>query len=598
MTTRKEIELPVIPDSPDPDKYQKEYGFYINGGKYVYSKQNDKGKSNEIDLSNFIMKSLFHLVNGSNNSQRIIFLQRSTSETHIIEVFSAEMKPESFETILKSKRCTFFGTAYQLKRVFAQMMDDEDEAFILSEIGWNQEHQVYVFADALHSVKNGLLKINDIGIIERENKKYYLPAFGFANINNEDFKTKRLYSFIDGTTNFEQWSELYFKAFGENGIVGILFLILALFRDIVFDHVGFFPFLFLFGDFATGKTSFVEKLLSLFGKDIIGTPLNNATTISLSRIASSKTNGISYFKEYTNETDVTAEDFILTAYDGAGRTTGVKSNDNTTKSLPVKSAMIFDGNHLPTAKAAILSRMILLIFQTQTFSEEQKKAFSQLKSLSNEGFGKVLIDILSCREYFSTEFKEVFSDTTHKIKEKGSILPDRSINHMALLFTAFEILNKKFHFPFNADQVKKILGKITDDQFELLKESDAVTIFWCAINFQIKRGFVQAYKAELTNEKTAHYRLKVVSNSEYILQLKLQGVYPFYTKYCKDNNLRMLDYSSLKMLLASTANKTFLPANLKNRGSAYTDKVFGSCYQFILTKTESGFVIGDNELSV
>src|SRR5674476_1146940 len=120
------------------------------------------------------------------------------------------------------------------------MLDDEEEAFILAEMGWNQEHQVYVFADALYSVKHDLLKINDIGIVECENKKYYLPAFGFANLNNEDFKTERLYRFIGGSINLQKWSNLYFNAFGENGVVGILFLILSLFRDIVFESVGFF----------------------------------------------------------------------------------------------------------------------------------------------------------------------------------------------------------------------------------------------------------------------------------------------------------------------------------------------------------------------
>jgi len=598
MSIRKEIALPTIPDSQEPEEYQRKYGFFIKDGIYAFTKQNEKGNPTIIELSNFVMKSLFNLDNGSNNSQRIIYLQRSTNETHIIEILSSEMKPESFETILKTRRCTFYGTAYQLKKVFGQLMDEEDQAFILSEMGWNPEHLVYVFADAIFSAKNIVLKINEIGIIKEDDKQYYLPAYGFANLNNEDFKTERLYRFIDGTTNFKQWSDLYFKAFGENGVVGILFLILALFRDIVFESVGFFPFLFLFGDFATGKTSFTEKLLSLFGKDIIGTPLNNATTIALSRLTSSRTNGIFYFKEYTNETDVTAEDFILTAYDGAGRTTGVKSNDNKTKSLPVKSAMIFDGNHLPTAKAAILSRMILLIFQTQIFSEEQRNAFDKLKTLSTEGFGTVIIEILSCREFFKERFKTVFSETTHKIKGKGTRLPDRSINHMALLFSAFDILNQKLSFPFDADQVKRIIGKITEDQFELLKESNALTIFWVAINFNIKKGLVLPYLNDLNNVKTAHFRVKVVSGSEYILQIKLQSVYPFYTKYCNDNKLRLLDYSSLKMLLTSSSNLIFLPANLKNRGSANTDKVFGSCYQFILTKTDNGFNIGDNELSV
>ena len=261
MTTKPETLIPKIEDSQDPQTYHEKYGFIVKNGKYIFMKQLQKGKQTEVDLSNFTMKSMFHLVNGSNNSQRIIYLQRNTGETHIIEVFSSEMKPESFETILKSKRCTFYGSADYLKRVFGQMMDEEDEAFILSEIGWNAEHQVYVFANAVFSIANSILQTNEIGIINDNQKQYYLPAFGFANLQNEDFKTERLYKYLEGPTDFERWSKLYNDAFGDNGVIGILFLILSLFRDIVFENVGFFPFLFLFGDYATGKTSFTEKVL-------------------------------------------------------------------------------------------------------------------------------------------------------------------------------------------------------------------------------------------------------------------------------------------------------------------------------------------------
>ena len=328
------------------------------------------------------------------------------------------------------------------------------------------------------------------------------------------------------------------------------------------------------------------------------TSLNNATVIALSRLTSSKTNGIFYFKEYTNETDIAAEDFILTAYDGAGRTTGVKSNDNKTKSHPVKSALIFDGNHLPTSKSAILSRMILLKFEKQKFLQEEKNAFKELTNLSNNGFGKVLTNILSCRETFSNKFKTVFSEKAEKIKDSGTNLPDRLINHMALLFTAYLSLKDSLVFSFSEDKIQQIVEKITEDQFELLKESNAISIFWSAINFQIKRGYIQGYNAGLRNEKTSHYRIKIETVSEYILQIKLQSVYPFYTKYCKDNNLRLLDYSSLKMLLTSSTNPTFLPANQKSRGVAYTDKIFGSCYQFLLTKKYENYLIDENELSV
>jgi hypothetical protein len=289
------IENTVIKDSVDINLDYKEFGFYIFEGRYRTLEKTNKGAEIVVVLSNFTMKSMFHLHNGSNNTLRIIFIQRQSGQKHFVEVYSSEMKSESFETILKSKRCTFFGNAYQLKRVFARLMDEETDAKILDYLGWNQEHQIYVFADSIFNSKNELLTANQLGIIAQENENFYLPAYGFVNVNNEDFKSDRLYKFEPGTADFKTWSLLFYQAFGSNALIGMLYTILALYRDVIFAQVGFFPFLFLFGDFGTGKTSYTENLLSLFGRDTIGTPLNNATIVALSRLVSSRCNSLFYF---------------------------------------------------------------------------------------------------------------------------------------------------------------------------------------------------------------------------------------------------------------------------------------------------------------
>ena len=582
-----------IPDSESPEKDVSENGFFVQKGKYFSRTFTRDNKPIDTEISNFVMKSLWHLDNGTNDSQRIIFLQHKTGEGHTIEVYSSGMKPDSFETILKSKSCTFYGTPLHLKRVFSKMMDEEEKASIISELGWIPTLQIFAFADAVLNRENKILQINESGIIKDQDRGYYLPAFATSNLNNEDFKTERLYKYIPGSTNFEIWSKLYFDAFGANGLIGILFLILALFRDIVFDQVGFFPFLFLFGDFGTGKTSFTERLLSIFGRDTIGTPLNNATTIALNRLVSSRTNEIFYFKEYTNETDETAEDFILTAYDGAGRTTGVKSNDNKTKSYPIRSAMIFDGNHLPTSKSAILSRMILLNFENQTFTEEEKTAFNELKKLSEKGLSNVLVEILLNRNVILNNFKTVFSEVATKIKNDYSNLPERSINHISLIYTAFECMHNCLKFPFDSQTVLNALQKITDQQSEILTESSPVHIFWTAINFQIKKGLLIEFNTD--NQQTAHYRIKIDQGGETILQIKFSSIYPFYSKYCKENNINLIGFSSLRMLLTSPSNKTFILSSQAGGRQYYFDKHFGSCYQFMLNKKENFYKIGDNE---
>jgi len=582
--------------------YHKENGFYIEKGRY-YAIEKVRGTDIKVELSNFTMKSIFHLLNGTNNTMRILFIQRGSGEKHFIEVYSNEMKPETFETILKSKRCTFYGNAYQLKKIFAQTMDDEIEAEIIHYLGWNAEFRIYVFADSVFSSDNKLLSVNQIGIIEDQKNKYYLPSCSFANINNEAYNPERLYKFLPGNTDFKTWSDLFYQAFGENAVIGILYTILSIYRDVVFSQVGFFPFLFLFGDFGTGKTSYTENLLSLFGRDTIGTPLNNATTVALSRLVSSRSNSIFYFKEYTNETDESAEDFILTAYDGAGRTTGIKSNDNKTKTFPVRSALIFDGNHLPSQKSAILSRMVLLNFQSSTFTNEQKTAYSRLKELEETGFGNVLLEILKLRPIIEAGFVIKYRDVSRKIKDSSIKLPERSINHTSLLYAIYELLEKNICFPFSTDVAKKIIINNAENLNSLLKESSAVHVFWESFSFHLKKSNITQYSengfnntATNSNKNVAHFRIKNEPDELKILQIKLQSYYPLYVKYCKDNSIKFLDQNSIKMILTSKSNDSFIPGQQAGRGSAYTDKKFGSCHQFRLKITDTGVEINEVEL--
>lgn len=587
--------LSKIPDSESENEDQRKYGFFVRDGKYFVTEYRKEDKITKV-LSNFVMQSLFHLINGSNNSKRIIKIQRNTEEISIIEVFSSEMKPDTFETILKSKRCTFLGSSYQLKIIFARLMDTEIEATILSVLGWNHEHQVYVFADAVF-VQSEILKVNEIGIIEATGKRFYLPAFGLANDTNEDFETEKLYSFQPGEIGFAEWADLFYQSFGINGAIGILFLILSVFRDVVFNQVRFFPFLFLFGDFGTGKTSFVERLLSLFGRDIIGTPLNNATSIALSRLASTRINGLFYFKEYTNETDEKAQDFILTAYDGAGRTTGVKSNDNRTKSFPVRSGLIFDGNHLPTQKTAILSRMILLDFQESSFTQEQKMAYNKLKTAASNGLGKVLIEILEHRELFENKFKEAFEENVTDLKSvHKDKFPERTLNHIALLMAPAKILWNKLDFPFDFVSILHSIIDNAENQTNLIKQSGAISIFWESFSNALKKGLLIRF--DEYNSKTAHFNIKETDSTTGIMQIKLQNIYSVYVRYCRDNNMQFLDPNSLKMLLTSSANKEFLHSSQKGRGAAYTDKKFGTCYQFSFTKIEDSIYISEVEINL
>lgn len=595
--------LKPIPDSLDPDEAFRKNGFFISMGRYyTYNFKGDK--KTEMDLSNFVFESLYNLDNGTNNSRRIIKVQRHTGEIVLIEVQSSDLTPTGIHAHLKSIRCIFLGTSYQFNRLIEFLMEHETQANIIETLGWNPEHQVYAFANAIFTKKNKVIKVNDYGIIEDPDskKQYYLPAFGLANKNNQDYEGERKYIYLEGELTFEQYSKLYFEAFESNGGIALLFLILSVFWDIIFDQVGFYPFLFLFGAYGTGKTSLVEYLLRVFGKDYKGIPLNNATQVALSRTIASRNNSIFYLKEYTNETDDGNQDLFLTAYDGSGRATGVKSNDNRTKVAMVKSAMILDGNELPTQKTAVLSRMILLNFEKNQFSQEQRQAFSEMEKVQDKGFGKVIAEILQHREKFKKGFKRTFDENIQELRENmPGDFAERTLKHVALLLTPAKLLQKELNFPFSFEEITRAVVNNAIEQNRLLKQTDEISVFWTAFSWGIKNGNLVRYVRDQysDNKKNAHFNLKIEPDSALaILQIKLPGIFPEYVRYCKNNGQRFLDQNSLKMLLTSNAYKPFIQNEQKKRGNAYTDFYFGSCYQFHLEDSENGYSINEVELNM
>jgi hypothetical protein len=587
-----------IPDSENPSEDQKKNGFFIENGKYFLEETRGRTARTK-ELSNFVMQSVFHLNNGTNNSKRIIKIQRYTGESNFIEVYSSETKLASFETILKSNRCTFIGGTENLNLIFSRLMDDENEAFYIDVLGYLPEHEIYAFADSIITKSNQVIRVNELGIIHDpiENKYYYLPSFGKANINDATHDTNRLYSFRPGNLNFESWAKCYYQSFESNGIIGILFLILSIFRDIVFNQIGFFPFLFLHGDYGTGKTSFVERLLSVFGKDTIGVALNNATIVALSRIVSTRFNSLFYLKEYTSDTDDNAQDFILTAYDGAGRTTGVKSNDNRTQSLVIKSGIILDGNELPVEKSAVFSRMILASFEKQNFTDEQKEAFDKLKQEAEFGLGNVLLDILKYRdlfvEKFNTDYNTILNDLKHS--EVSNNLTERMLKHVALLLTPAKLFSDKLSFPFDFNEAKYQIIERAINQNDLLKKSNAVTVFWEAVAFGVRHNEINQFE-ENCNGKFTDFRIKADGIGGGIIQIKYPNLFPKYISYCRKNNIKFLDNNSLKSLLTSEANKSFIRGSQKNRGLSHTDFTFGSCYQFIFQQKENCIEVNDVEI--
>jgi hypothetical protein len=247
---------------------------------------------------------------------------------------------------------------------------------------------------------------NSIGTISDNEKTFYLPTASPANVNK--FSEIKQFKYRKGTIDFKKFAELFYHSNKENGSIGLQFYIIALFRDIIFDTLDFFPYLYLYGEAGAGKTAYVNILLGLFGDKSKGHGLKNISQPALSRIASQKRNTITYYKEYSKEVPNYVEDYLKTVYDGQSRTISNKGIGNETISFGVESAGIIDSNFLPTNETAIFTRMIILGFEETNFTSEQTAAFNELNEYRKTGLAQITKELLQYRMFFKDNFKEVF----------------------------------------------------------------------------------------------------------------------------------------------------------------------------------------------
>lgn len=119
----------------------------------------------------------------------------------------------------------------------------------ISTLGW-QKQGFYAFSNGV--VLDGeWFPVDEEGIVRLDVSlgSFYLPAFSKMNEDNADkymFEQKFVH-LADSNVRFYAFANQMFDVYGDNAIIGICFIIVCLFRDIIIRYRREFPSLFLFG---------------------------------------------------------------------------------------------------------------------------------------------------------------------------------------------------------------------------------------------------------------------------------------------------------------------------------------------------------------
>jgi len=544
----------IIPKSVDLNHFTK-YGFYEEKNQLFFRTNNGI-----IRGANFTLTPLFHVESTNPNEARRLFrivneynVERiiELSQRDLANVQSFRLKVESLGNFLWE-----VGEAHLLK--FKRYIYLLTQTCIeIKQLGW-QKKGFWAWSNGIFSGKE-FIPVNSFGIVQLNDKNYYLPAF--SKVNDSDpglFHTEKEYVHREAKTNFPELIEKTHRVFGENSHFAFCFLIATIFKDYIASRLGFFPILNIFGPKGTGKTELAWIILQFFGKQSKGININSASKPSLADHLALGSNTISHIDEYKNNLEFEKIEFLKGVWDLMGRTRMNMDKDKKKETSAVDSGLILTGQEMPTTDPALFSRLIFLTFFKSEFTDQQKKEFNDLKEIGSKGFTHLTHELLKLRTFF----EENFMDNYNIISENfNSLLSDRSIEdrifkNWIIIIAAYSTISEKLNYPIELEGLSKKAVELIQRQNDAIKKDNGVANFWSTIKYLIREGEINnnvdfriEFKDKEELEKTNLNFEGVLRNLFYLDHTRA------FEKYLKHGNItkeETLKKSTLKYYLENS----------------------------------------------
>lgn len=542
--------------------YEEDHCYFFPNGKYF-----EKG-------SNFIIEPLFHIY-GKNNNKRLIKIIGNKGKSSVIDLPSkAAVSLQLFQEYLFNEgNYLFEGNRAQFLRVLRKIGENFPRCNEIQTLGWQREG-FYAFSNGIFGKE--WTAISEMGIVEFEGVKYFLPAFSsvYSNVREEDdsYENDRFFRYQnDSQVRFSEWSKQMVKVFAENGNMAVAFYVASLFRDIIYARFKYFPHLFLFGEKGSGKSFLAWRLNNVFFHGQPGFNLNSGTNVGFFRKLAKTKNSLAWFDEYSDQIDIKRLQSLKAAYDGLGHEKGVMSRDNRTETTKVNSAIVISGQYLPSADDnALFTRSILLKFaqrgEDNPFTNKEIEASNKFEKVwEPEGLSKVVTDVLQVRPQFEKHFSAEESKVRENLRKD---LPDdvetRILNNYSIPLAAVKTLEKDLNFPFQYQDFYKQCLEMIIDQSQQIQESEGLSTYWQMIDFLASQGLIKQGEDFIYQQKDRVRVLNGRTGTEekvfkktMVLEIQFSKIYGLYMQYHRAQfGVPGLQLQSLKHYLKT--NRAFI----------------------------------------
>jgi len=456
----------------------------------------DKGSVKE--LANFSMRVLFQ-IDSEKDPKRIVEITNYENVSKIVEITSKTfVSLTDFQALMISYGDFIFkGTKDDLLDIMTILFKHEKAAMLLPTLGWNPLDNFYAFSNGVVT-SQGFQPVDEYGMVTTNEQTYYFPAW--SKFNSRDYETykdiKKFSHFqMQKPVSFSKWKNQFSLCYGKNGQVAAAFFIASLYSDIIFYHksgLGF-PLLWAAGKPQTGKSTICESLLHMFGEksDPIGLAGKSTIKYFITRFAQIR-NGIVHLDEYSNsKVTKDVKETLKNIYDRIGYGRKSYSNDNRTESTPILSSAIVSGEEIPTDNHALFTRAMLLLFNKDKFTVEERAEFRKLRDMEERGLTNITVELLCHRQLivdnFDETYTQVFNDFYNKFKTRK--IEDRMLKNASWIVAPVKILidHKKIEYDLTYNELLAVFFDNIDRQSSYLAANTDIAKFWDIVEILYSR---------------------------------------------------------------------------------------------------------------
>lgn len=376
----------------------------------------------------------------------------------------------------------YSGSSAQLERMMLRQLDNIKVVQTVDFVGYSAQHKTYLLGD---------YAVHDGQVLQANEEDYF--EVGKLSIKSLQ-RSIVLQVNQDAEAQDKSWPQHLWAAFGAPGYVALAYWFASLFAEQIRAEQMSFPFLEIVGEPGSGKTTLIQFLWKLFGRDYEGFDPSKSTAAGRMRTFTQVSNLPIVLIESDRETKTGNSahvrsfdwDELKDAYNGRSvRTTGVRTGGNETYEPPFRASIVISQNNQVQASQAIMERICHMTFTTHGHTPESFASAKKLETYEMEQLSGFLLTCLRLEVEVQATFKaETDQVTTWLLEQDGIHKPRIAKNHAQLLVAvmAMSRLMRMSDAQFAAVRAQ-IVAMAQERQRAISADHPLVQEFWEAFDY-------------------------------------------------------------------------------------------------------------------